>query len=205
MAPKTSASDGFDNPLYDKLLIQLQKESQDVFGEIFRRDWTDKEISIASRRTSKPIDTSTIPDRPIPEVDEIAWQVTLQKSVMYGPASNRRRRTEDAGIVDINFSLLLPNLSVGYDDSDEEYKSPYFVVDENWNYLELRIICRPILKSVASTIRFLNELRDRDRPQDIRPERFGVLTTNKDHQEIFFNERYLYLTMDLDDLIKVPN
>ena len=140
-------------------------------------------------------------DRPIPEIDETAWQVTLQKSVEYGPASNRKRRTEDAGVVDINFSLLIPQLSLSYDDDDEERKSPFFEVDEDWNYLELRFISRPILKSVASTIRFLNELRDRDRPRDVRPERFGVVTTNTDHQEIFFNERYLYLTMDPEDLL----
>lgn len=199
MPAKPSNSDGFDNPLYDKLLVQLQKEAQDVFGEIFRRDWTDREISDAKKLSSGPFDMSTLPSRPIPKLDKVSWQVMLQKRVEYGPASNRRWRNEDAGIIDINFSLLLPDLTTEY--REDETAPCYFKVTEEWNYLELRFICRPILKSVASTIRFLNELRDRDRPRDVRPERFGVITTNEEHQEIFFNENYLYLTMDPDDLL----
>ncbi len=77
MAIKPSTSDGFANPLYDKLLQYCHKNADVIFLERWRMDWDEDEIKDALGGWSSRRDSVTLPPRPDPQVRSVDWQRTL--------------------------------------------------------------------------------------------------------------------------------
>jgi hypothetical protein len=172
MATKPSNSDGFANPLYDKLLQYCDRKAAVLFPERWDYSWTRQDIEDAVRTWDRDPDAFDPPYRPRPEVAYINWQRTLQAKADHR-SDPRGYKLVDAGIVDLVVGMDFPILD--YDcDSDQ------LVVSRSTTRIELLYLCRPVLKSVAKTLRELNAMRDRRREYSRPKEILGVITANLD-------------------------
>lgn len=188
MAKKRTDSDTFTNPLYDDLLTFFHRNVDGIIADHFGRRWDGDDI-----RTVPTEYRMEIPDCPDPQVLKLVWQLSLTKRVADRSGSYAHGKTVRAGVVDLSVQFTVPKLrwNPGAERSEVVEKS-----------LKLRLICRPVLKSVASTIRILNELRDRN-PDVYKDssEGFGVLTTNPEPGDIIEDQGYEFFCFDEEDFV----
>jgi len=188
MATKPSNSDGFANPLYDKLLVLVHETSEDLIDKWWGGDWTSDEVN----RISESLQDE-IPDRPMPKLISREWQKTLQKAQPVRSAYDEYELV-DAGTVDLSLRIAVPKLKQSFDRSMIEPYQRTRDVQAVWSTIDLHFICRPILKSIAATLKTLNEFRDRKREDSSEStEIFGVLTSVPDHRDVFVDQGYRYL------------
>lgn len=172
MATKSSKSDGFANPLYDKLLQYCDRNATRIFGERWWYEWTEEELRKARGGWGSDEPTPTLPPKPNPLVDGVEWQRTLRSKVT---ARNEPHgfKLVDAGVVDLAVKMRFPTLD--YDDETKKY-----TLSKVWESVHVLYLCRPALTSVAKTLRELNAMRDRDRQYGVEEELFGIITANLD-------------------------
>lgn len=189
MVTKPSTNDGFGNPLYDELLEFFDRNVRSIAETMWGRDdWTHREISKIDEAYRSPI-----PDRPNVVVHNVRWQHTLKMKKRNRDGSLYDAKTVDSGIVDLSISLDLPYLEGDWRNKQAVAKMQRY---------HLHLLCRPILKSVASTIRTLNELRDRETLGLLgeKKEMFGIITCNAEPADIFRGQGYFFFDFDEDDM-----
>lgn len=172
MSTKPSTSDGFANPLYDKLLQYCDREAQILFPGRWYREWAAEDIEDALRSWDKDPSSYTPPYRPAPEVTFVEWQRTLKAKVQTRN-DTRGFKLVDAGIVDLVVGMSFSQL-------DYDYKTDQLIIAKHPKPFEFLYLCRPALASVAKTLRELNAMRDRDKTHSRAKEVFGVITANLD-------------------------
>lgn len=189
---KSIETDGVDNPLSDALLSYLHANMEDVldqwYGE-WEEDW------VAQQRQRYP-ELPNPPPKPALEVKKIKWQNLLHARIAKGRADHDKHITRQPfGFVDMSVLFTESKLLVEFTDDAE---SCVWVISEYEHpTITIHILCRPLLKSAAKTIREINGFLDRPNEDNrgynhSNNEQFAVLTCNPRHEEIFLDQGFLY-------------
>lgn len=207
MASQTSTQgkDDFSNPFYDQLLIRFDNEAESWLEEVFFKKWLKSETA-AHAGEKKP--TGDIPAKPPLNGESVyvTWQLTLNDVVA------KPRKTppwSDApvitavGVVDLAITFSQHELWATYSGGKRVWD-----IQENARNSVLYVLCRPVLTSVAATIREIQKFRNRKRElangedDPDRKEYFAVLTTNQSHKETFMSQGIYYIVFNKAELQK---
>lgn len=177
-----AAADSFDNPAYDELLLQLNKDAKEIVRSYFGR-WSARE-STTLGGTAKPKT----------DILSIEWQPQV--------ISTLRVRSHDSGRDKVKEAV------VGHADMRIVFRDYYLRFKSDSEPVErkgvLYVLCRPAIVSLAKTMREAVQLMERPREmawahEQADPEHWGLLTLNRKFANVVRQQGVFYFNPDADD------